>query len=94
MEAAGASRIALHLHRVKVTATPSIVGALIGELPVGFQTGLGRALLTFSSQFAVQSRKLYGTVIVCAAIGVFFVWLVSWVEKRFVPQRAVEGETL
>ncbi|HEY6635620.1 MAG TPA: ABC transporter permease subunit [Acidimicrobiia bacterium] len=79
---------------LKVTATASIVGALIGELPVGFQTGLGRALLTFSSQFAVQSKKLYGTVIVCAAIGVLFVWLVSWVEKRFVPQRAVEGETL
>ena len=77
---------------LKVTATVSIVGALIGELPVGFQHGLGRALLTFSSQFAVQSKKLYGTVIVCAALGILLVWLVSWVEKRVIPQREIEEE--
>lgn len=79
---------------LKVTATASIVGALIGELPVGFQSGLGRALLTFSQQFAVQSKKLYGTVIVCAAIGILFVWLVSYAERKLVPQRVVEGEML
>lgn len=79
---------------LKVTATASIVGALIGELPVGFQNGLGRALLSFSQQFAVQSKKLYGTVIVSAAIGVLFVAAISFVERKLVPQRAVEGEML
>lgn len=79
---------------LKVTATASIIGALIGELPVGFQSGLGRALLSFSSAFAVQSKKLYGTVIVCAAVGILFVSLVSWAERRWVPQRIVEREML
>jgi len=77
---------------LKVTATAAIVGALVGELPVGFQNGLGRALLTFSQQFAVQSKKLYGTVIICAVVGVAFVGLISLIERRLVPQRAPDGE--
>jgi NitT/TauT family transport system permease protein len=77
---------------LKVTATASIVGALVGELPVGFQSGLGRALLSFSQQFAVQSKKLYGTVIVCAAVGILLVGGVSLLERRLVPQRFAEGE--
>lgn len=78
---------------LKISATASIVGALIGELPAGFQNGLGRALLTFASQFAVQSKKLYGTVIVCALVGILLVGLVSFVERRVIPARASEPET-
>lgn len=77
---------------LKVTATAAIVGALVGELPVGFQNGLGRALLTFSQQFAVQSKKLYGTVIVCAVVGIVFVGLISWAERKLVPQRLADRE--
>lgn len=79
---------------LRVTATASIVGALVGELPVGFQGGLGRALLTFSQQFAVQSKKLYGTVIVCAAVGILLVGGVTLLERRLVPQRLAEGEVM
>lgn len=75
---------------LKVSATASIVGALIGELPAGFQNGLGRALLTFSSRFANLSTKLYSTVIVCALAGILFVGIVSYVEKKVIPQRATE----
>jgi NitT/TauT family transport system permease protein len=71
---------------LKVSATASIVGALIGELPAGFQSGLGRALLTFSQQFAVRSTKLYSTVIVCALVGVLFVQAVTAVEHRVIRQ--------
>lgn len=73
---------------LKVTATASIVGALIGELPVGFQNGLGRALLTFSQQFAVQSKKLYATVIITAIVGIIFVWVISFIEKKVIPGRS------
>lgn len=69
---------------LKVSATASIIGALIGELPAGFQNGLGRALLTFSQQFAVQSKKLYATVIICALVGVVFVGAISRVERLVV----------
>ena len=75
---------------LKVTATASVVGALVGELPVGFQSGLGRALLTFSQQFAVRSKKLYATAIVCALVGIVFVGAVSVVERRVIPHRETE----
>lgn len=76
---------------LKISATASVVGALIGELPAGFQSGLGRALLTFSQQFAVRSTKLYSTVIVCAIVGVIFVGVVTWLEHRVIREtREVE----
>ncbi len=76
---------------LKISATASVIGALIGELPAGFQTGLGRALLTFSQQFAVQSTKLYATVIVTAAVGILFVGLVTLAERQLVPESRRAG---
>ncbi len=78
---------------LKISATASIVGALIGELPAGFPNGLGRALLTFSQQFAVRSAKLYATVIVSAAVGILFVTAVQMTERRVVASaRGTGGE--
>ncbi len=71
---------------LKISATASIVGALIGELPAGFQNGLGRALLTFSQRYAVLSAKLYATVIITALVGIAFVGAVTLVERRLVAQ--------
>lgn len=80
---------------LKISATASIIGALIGELPAGFRDGLGRALLTFSSQFGARSVKLYATVIVTALVGIAFVGLVVYMEKRALrdsDRSAVEPE--
>lgn len=69
---------------LKVSATASIIGAIVGELPAGFADGLGRSLLVFSQQFATRSAKLYGTVIFTALVGIVFVGLVTLAEHRFV----------
>jgi NitT/TauT family transport system permease protein len=69
---------------LKVSATASVIGALIGELPAGFGSGLGRALLTFSQQFSVRSAKLYATVIVTALVGIAFVGTITLIERRLV----------
>lgn len=72
---------------LKVSATASIIGALIGELPAGFGEGLGRALLTFSSQFGARSEKLYATVIITAVVGILFVGVVVFAEKRIIVEQ-------
>lgn len=69
---------------LKISASASVVGAIIGELPAGFGDGLGRNLLVFSQQFAVRSAKLYATVIVTALVGIFFFAVVTLVEHRVV----------
>ena len=69
---------------LKVSATASVIGAIIGELPAGFGDGLGRNLLNFSQAFAVQSPKLYGTVIVTSLVGIFFVGIITYAEHRVV----------
>lgn len=79
---------------LKVSATASIIGALIGELPAGFGEGLGRALLTFSSQFGARSEKLYATVIVTAIVGIIFVGFVIFIEKRVIKQRTLDEHEL
>jgi NitT/TauT family transport system permease protein len=71
---------------LKVSATASVIGALIGELPAGFQNGLGRALLTFSQQFGARSAKLYATVLIAALVGIVFVAVVTLVEHRVLHQ--------
>ena len=71
---------------LKVSATASVIGAIIGELPAGFPDGLGRKLLVFSQRFASGPERLYATVIVAAAAGFLFVLAVGRVEKWLVPE--------
>lgn len=70
---------------LKVSATASVIGAIIGELPAGFPDGLGRKLLVFSQNFGSGPERLYGAVIVAALAGFVFVSAVGMVEKRLIP---------
>ena len=69
---------------LKVSATASVIGAIIGELPAGLD-GLGRKLLVFSQNFGSGPERLYGAVIVAAAAGFLFVSAVGAVERRLIP---------
>src|SRR5919109_2042860 len=51
---------------LKISATASIVGAIVGEAPTGISGGLGRAIITFNQQYASGPQKLWATVIACA----------------------------
>jgi len=69
---------------LKVSATASVVGAIIGELPTGTRSGLGRALLDFSQQFGARPEKLYAAVLMSALAGILFVGLITLLEHRVV----------
>ena len=66
---------------LKVSATASVVGAIIGELPSSIRNGLGRAILDFSSDYsAVSTPKLWGAILVAASVGMLSFLLVSLAE--------------
>jgi NitT/TauT family transport system permease protein len=75
---------------LKVSATASIVGAIIGESPSSIAGGLGGAILNFSQYYSFQPQNLWATNIVAAALGVaFFVAVV--IAEHVVVRRAPEN---
>lgn len=65
---------------LKISATASVVGAIIGELPSGIRDGLGGAILNFNSYYITGPERLWATIIITAFVGIFFYLLVSLVE--------------
>ena len=64
----------------KISATASIVGAIIGEGPGGIPNGLGRAIINFNQQYISGPEKLWATIFVSALVGVAFYVIVRLVE--------------
>jgi NitT/TauT family transport system permease protein len=75
---------------LKLAATASVVGAIIGELPSGLQDGLGGAIINFNQYYSFEPQELWATNVVAAALGIlFFVAVV--VAERIVVRRAPEN---
>jgi NitT/TauT family transport system permease protein len=75
---------------LKITATASIVGAIVGEGSGSLQAGLGRALVFFSQQYTVAPEKLWGAVLFTSLVGILCFGLVRLVERRVVPGGPLE----
>src|SRR5689334_767866 len=74
---------------LKISATASVVGAIIGELPSSIQDGLGGAILNFNQYYSITPANLWATNLVAAALGIAFFLAVVVVEK-VVVRRAPE----
>jgi NitT/TauT family transport system permease protein len=58
---------------LKVAATASIVGAIVGEgNPGGSQFGLGRAILNFNEQYISGPEKLWAAILAAGILGLAF----------------------
>ncbi len=75
---------------LRLAATASIVGAIIGELPSGLQSGLGGAILNFNQYDSIEPPELWATNIVAALVGIIFFSVVVAAEKAIV-RRAPEN---
>jgi len=69
---------------LKIAATASVVGAIIGELPSGLQSGLGGAILNFNQYYSIEPQELWATNIVAALLGIVFFLAVVVAEKLLV----------
>jgi NitT/TauT family transport system permease protein len=73
----------------KISATASVVGAIIGELPSSIQDGLGGAILNFNQYYLTSPESLWATNVVAALLGIAFFLVVAGAE-RLVVRRAPE----
>jgi NitT/TauT family transport system permease protein len=73
---------------LKIAATASVIGAIVGELPAGQSEGLGRAILGFASSFSSAPEKLFASILVAALLGLAFVGLVTLVERLVLRGRS------
>ena len=69
---------------LRIAATASVVGAIIGELPSGLQDGLGGAIINFNQYYSIEPQELWATNIVAAALGIIFFVAVVSAEKAIV----------
>jgi NitT/TauT family transport system permease protein len=73
----------------KVSATASVVGAIIGEAPSSIPDGLGGAIINFNQYYTLRPENLWATNVIAAALGISFFLAVVIVEK-LVVRRAPE----
>jgi NitT/TauT family transport system permease protein len=78
---------------LKISATASIVGAIIGEGPGGIPDGLGRVIITFNQYYITGPEKLFAAILAAAAVGLIFFGLVRAVEMLVLRGRTVESAT-
>jgi NitT/TauT family transport system permease protein len=73
----------------KVSATASVVGAIIGEAPSSIPDGLGGAIINFNQYYALTPENLWATNLIAALLGIGF-FLVAVGVERVVVRSAPE----
>jgi NitT/TauT family transport system permease protein len=74
---------------LKVSATASIVGAIIGEAPSSIQEGLGGFIVNFNQYYSLAPENLWATNLIAALLGIAF-FLVIVIAEAIVVRRAPE----
>jgi NitT/TauT family transport system permease protein len=77
------------LTALKVSATTSVVGAIIGELPSGIRDGLGGAILNFNQYYISGPAKLWATIVSAALVGLLFFMTIALSEYVLLRHRIV-----
>ncbi|MBK8045720.1 MAG: ABC transporter permease [Anaerolineales bacterium] len=72
---------------LKISATASVIGAIIGELPVGSKYGIGVQIVIGSQYNTFNPGYLWATIITAAILGILFYGAVALVERRVVKWR-------
>jgi NitT/TauT family transport system permease protein len=76
----------------RISATASVVGAIVGELPSGIRDGLGGTLLNAMQYYSIQPERLWAALAVSAGLGILcFVLIVlaeRWALRDYRPSEA------
>ena len=69
---------------LRLSATASVIGAIIGELPVGSRFGMGVVIINAAQYYNWRPANLWAAILVSALIGIGFYQAVAAVERRVV----------
>ena len=69
---------------LKIAATASVIGAIIGELPVGSRNGIGVQIINGAQYNTARPGDLWAVIIVAALLGILFYGAVALAERLIV----------
>jgi NitT/TauT family transport system permease protein len=69
---------------LRLSATASVIGAIVGELPVGSRFGMGVVIINAAQYYNWRPANLWAAILVSALIGIAFYHAVAAVERRVV----------
>ncbi len=69
---------------LKIAATASVIGAIIGELPVGSKNGIGVQIVVGSQYNTFNPGFLWATILTAALLGMIFYGAVALAERWIV----------
>ena len=72
---------------LRLAATASVVGTIVGELSAGTVKGIGADLLTYSYFYSNGPEKLYDAVIVASVVGIVFVQVIAVLDRLALRNR-------
>jgi NitT/TauT family transport system permease protein len=76
---------------LKISATASVIGAIIGELPVGSTRGIGVQIVVGSQYNTFNPGFLWATIIAAALLGMIAYGMVALAERRIVRWKRPES---
>src|SRR5262249_47493229 len=71
---------------LRLSATASVIGAIVGELPVGSRLGMGVVIINAAQYYNWRPANLWAAIFVSALIGIAFYHAVAAIE-RYVVRR-------
>jgi NitT/TauT family transport system permease protein len=69
---------------LRISATASVIGAIVGELPVGSRFGMGVVIINAAQYYNWRPANLWAAILVSAVIGILFYHAVAATERRVV----------
>ena len=66
---------------LRISATASVVGAIIGELPVGSRFGMGVVIINAAQYYNWRPANLWAAILVSSLLGIGFYHTVAAVER-------------
>ncbi|CAN5121418.1 hypothetical protein BH23ACT9_BH23ACT9_37550 [soil metagenome] len=76
---------------LRIAATASVVGAIVGEISAGVRGGLGRLILDFASRYTTGPERLYAAVAGAAVLGLVAIGAIALTERLMLRGRSAEA---